>query len=206
MKKVLAAISAILILAACSAREERAAYGVIKRTFGEVPGNVSLKYEGLSEGADWYSLEVAGGTLTVGGSSVVALCKGFHDYIQDNGYGSATWSGARLDLPSDLPDLAPVKVESHPLMRMQRWLDMAGESATCEAERQEFRAEALRLVTTWDAEDIHDYAARCWSGLLRDYYVPHPGVGTQGPERRARHRRPGGCERSEGGRTQAQLS
>ncbi len=112
MKKVLAAISAILILAACGSREERTAYGVIKRTFGEVPENVLLKYAGPSGGADWYSLEVAGGTLTVSGSSVVALCKGFHDYIQDNGYGSATWSGARLDLPSELPDLAPIKVES----------------------------------------------------------------------------------------------
>ena len=63
-------------------------------------------------------------------------------------------------------------LESHPLMRIQRWLDMADRSATCAAERKEFRAEALRLVTTWDAEGIHDYASRCWSGLLRDYYVP----------------------------------
>lgn len=63
-------------------------------------------------------------------------------------------------------------LESHPLMRMQRWLDMADRMATHEGERLEFRREALRLVTTWDADGIHDYASRIWSGLIRDYYIP----------------------------------
>ena len=112
MKRVLTALIVLTVLAGCRGPEERAAYGVIKRTFGEVPANVSLRYEGPSEGNDWYSLEVADGQLNVSGSSVVAICKGFHDYIQDNGYGSATWSGSRLELPARLPDSAPVRVES----------------------------------------------------------------------------------------------
>lgn len=112
MKRVLTALLAVLVLAACGTPEERAASGVVKRTFGAVPANVSLRYQGPSEPNDWYSLEVKDGRLTVEGSSVVAICKGFHDYIQDNGYGSVTWSGSRLDLPGNLPDMPLHKVES----------------------------------------------------------------------------------------------
>ena len=112
MKRVLTLLIAFTVLAGCKGPEEKAAYGVIKRTFGKVPANVALRYEGPSEGNDWYSLEVKDGRLNVSGSSVVAICKGFHDYIQDNGYGSATWSGSRLELPARLPDSDPVRVES----------------------------------------------------------------------------------------------
>ena len=34
-----------------------------------------------------------------------------------------------------------------------------------------FEADAKRLVTTWGGWQ-EDYAARFWSGLIRDYYIP----------------------------------
>lgn len=103
---------AVLMAAACHSPEDKAAYGVLKRTFGACPSNVSLVYAGPADSTSWYSLEVRDGRLTISGSSSVALCKGFHDYIQDHGYGSATWSGAVLRLPGRLPDMEKVVVTS----------------------------------------------------------------------------------------------
>jgi alpha-N-acetylglucosaminidase len=34
-----------------------------------------------------------------------------------------------------------------------------------------FEADAKRLVTTWGGWQ-EDYAARFWSGLIKDYYIP----------------------------------
>lgn len=63
-------------------------------------------------------------------------------------------------------------LESHPILRMQRWLDMADEFATNEAEQESFKKEAKRLVSTWSGPSLHDYSSRVWSGLIRDYYIP----------------------------------
>ena len=108
----LIALFAATVACGCASPEERAAYGVVKRVFGSVPANLSFRCEGSDTSNPWYSQEVKGGMLTVEGSSAVALCKGFHDYIQDNGYGSHTWSGARLELPGRLPDMEKKRVES----------------------------------------------------------------------------------------------
>lgn len=67
---------------------------------------------------------------------------------------------------------ADALLESHPILRMQRWLDMATEFATSDAEAELFRKEARRLVSTWSGPTLHDYSARVWSGLIRDYYLP----------------------------------
>ena len=67
---------------------------------------------------------------------------------------------------------ADALLESHPILRMQRWLDMATEFATSDAEAEAFRKEARRLVSTWSGPSLHDYSSRVWSGLIRDYYIP----------------------------------
>ena len=63
-------------------------------------------------------------------------------------------------------------LESHPILRMQRWLDMAAACATNPAESETFKKEAKRLVSSWSGPSLYDYSARMWSGLIRDYYVP----------------------------------
>ena len=67
---------------------------------------------------------------------------------------------------------ADALLESHPILRMQRWLDFATEFATSEKEAEAFREEARRLVSTWSGPSLHDYSSRVWSGLIRDYYIP----------------------------------
>ncbi|MCI1640438.1 MAG: alpha-N-acetylglucosaminidase C-terminal domain-containing protein [Bacteroidales bacterium] len=90
----------------------KAAKGVVTRCFGYFPDNVKFGIIPKRDSCDEYVLSVSGGRLTVLGSSPVALCKGFHDYVFDNGYGIVSWTGNRLDLPSSLPDMPEKKVAS----------------------------------------------------------------------------------------------
>ena len=89
-----------------------AAKAVVERTFGRFPRNVRFC---SIEGADTvnrYAIMVSDGILTVEGSTGVAICKGFHDYILSNGYGIASWTGNRLDLPRRLPEMGRREVVS----------------------------------------------------------------------------------------------
>ena len=92
-------------LVGCVNTAVKEAGNVIERTFGLVPSNVKLVLMDRPDSLDTYALSVSDDVLTVEGTSSVALCKGFYDYILSNGYGIASWSGNRLDFPSDLADL-----------------------------------------------------------------------------------------------------
>lgn len=84
---------------------ERAARGVIERTLGYVPKNLVLEVTGRdSVGRDYFSTEVSQGRLIVRGSTPVAVCRGFYDYVKENGYGLVTWSMNTIRLPRRLPD------------------------------------------------------------------------------------------------------
>jgi alpha-N-acetylglucosaminidase len=60
-------------------------------------------------------------------------------------------------------------LESHPIYRLQRWLDFARSHGENEAERRSYESDAKRIVTVW-GPPINDYACRMWSGLIRDFY------------------------------------
>ena len=75
---------------------------VVERTFEAFPEHVTFKSIDKKNGHDIYALSVRKGRLTVEGSSPVVLCKGFHDYILENGYGIVRWTGNRLSLPKRL--------------------------------------------------------------------------------------------------------
>ncbi len=109
MRKALFLLTLLLIQTACITRKSPAEK-VIERTFGSFPKNVTFVLE-PSEAA-FFSTEVTDGRLIVHGSSTVALCKGFHDYIQENGHGNVTWSGKRLELPAYLADQPLKRVET----------------------------------------------------------------------------------------------
>ena len=83
----------------------RSAEEVVARCFGAFPQQVQFALIDQEDGCDRFALSVRNGRLTVEGSSPVALCKGFHDYLLENGYGIVSWSGNRLDLPDVLPDM-----------------------------------------------------------------------------------------------------
>ena len=63
-------------------------------------------------------------------------------------------------------------LESHPVLRMERWLDFAKEAGTSTEEKAAFVKEGKRLVTTWGGPSLKDYSCRVWSGLIRDFYIP----------------------------------
>lgn len=104
LKYILAA-AVVAVAAGCSSTPRKTVEGVIERTFGEVPANVRLVVTESSDSLDRYVLSAQNGVLTVEGSSPVAVCKGFHDYILENGHGIASWTGNRLDFPDYVPSL-----------------------------------------------------------------------------------------------------
>lgn len=54
------------------------------------------------------------------------------------------------------------------------WLQRARQAAGGPAEARQLEYEARKLITSWGESntDLHDYAYREWSGVLRDYYAP----------------------------------
>ena len=60
---------------------------------------------------------------------------------------------------------------SHPTCQLQAWVDFARNSGKTQEEKNNYEANAKRLITTWGGWQ-EDYAARFWSGLIKDYYIP----------------------------------
>lgn len=60
---------------------------------------------------------------------------------------------------------------SHPNYRLETWVDYARCSSEAPATKDCYEANAKRLITTWGGWQ-EDYAARLWSGLVGDYYIP----------------------------------
>lgn len=62
-------------------------------------------------------------------------------------------------------------LEGHPTWRLSRWLSFARSHGTSPEEKNKYEQNARRLVTRW-GPPVDDYAAKIWSGLIRDYYLP----------------------------------
>jgi alpha-N-acetylglucosaminidase len=60
-------------------------------------------------------------------------------------------------------------LESHPLHRLDRWLQFARSHGQDDAQKRSYEANARRIVTVW-GPPVNDYACRLWSGLIRDFY------------------------------------
>ncbi|MFC6996798.1 alpha-N-acetylglucosaminidase [Rufibacter roseus] len=60
---------------------------------------------------------------------------------------------------------------SHPTNRLQPWVDFARSHGKNTEQKNYYESNAKRLITTWGGVN-EDYAARIWSGLIRDYYIP----------------------------------
>lgn len=60
---------------------------------------------------------------------------------------------------------------SHPLYRLDHWVTDARCCGRSIAEQDCYEMNAKRLITTWGGKQ-EDYAARVWSGLIKDYYIP----------------------------------
>lgn len=93
----------------------RAAAGVIERSVPEsgiAAGKVVLEGIDKADGRDVFEVSVNNGVLHVKGSSPVALCHGFYQYMKREGYGMVSWSGRRVAWPDQLKDCPVWRVES----------------------------------------------------------------------------------------------
>lgn len=62
-------------------------------------------------------------------------------------------------------------LERHPTWRLSSWIALARSHGSTKAEQDAYEENARRIVTLW-GPPVNDYAARVWSGLIRDYYLP----------------------------------
>ncbi|MCR4994009.1 MAG: alpha-N-acetylglucosaminidase [Bacteroidales bacterium] len=86
-------------------------------------------------------------------------------------------AGRLIDELDDLMTDLDAALELHPLCRLQRWEEMAVEMAETDSVKKRNARNARRIVTVWYGhhtydEPVQDYAARLWSGLVRDFYRP----------------------------------
>lgn len=102
-KPILLLVPLMILIASCTDRTEPAKEVIDTFTGGNVPVKLSLSLDKV-DGCDCYSYQVKEGRLHIQGSSNVAICRGFYDYVKTNGAGIFSWSGSRLDLPSTLED------------------------------------------------------------------------------------------------------
>lgn len=56
---------------------------------------------------------------------------------------------------------------SHPLHRLDRWIEQARDCGASAMDCERYEMNAKRLITTWGGRQ-EDYAARVWSGLIKD--------------------------------------
>ncbi len=60
---------------------------------------------------------------------------------------------------------------SHPDYSLAGWVGYARAAASDHMVKDRYEANAKRIITTWGGFQ-EDYAARFWSGLIADYYIP----------------------------------
>ena len=90
-------------------------------------------------------------------------------YLADLRELGALWLGSIKPAPNF--ELMDTLLAGHPLHRLERWLAMARAHGSTPEEADYYERSARRIITTWGA-GVEDYAAKLWSGLIRDYYAP----------------------------------
>lgn len=59
----------------------------------------------------------------------------------------------------------------HPTLRLDKWLQFADRCGTTEKKKEQYLRNAKRIITVW-GPPVDDYAARIWSGVIKEYYLP----------------------------------
>ena len=85
-------------------------YKLITRITGEEDLPVRLSLKPSEE--TYFQYWAEDGTLQIEGSSPVALCRGFYDFIKSNGGGLYSWSGNNIRFPEQLDNLLQKRVVS----------------------------------------------------------------------------------------------
>ena len=88
-----------------------AARGVLERQLGKRAKDFHLSLLADDKtGRESYEIESAGGTVSIAGTSAVAICRGAYSYLREHCGAMITWSGHHVDLPETLPSLEKTRV------------------------------------------------------------------------------------------------
>ncbi len=77
----------------------------------------------------------------------------------------------KLDKTVELLTAVDRLLASHPDRNLGDWVNLARAASDNPQLKNHYEADAKRLVTVWGGAQ-EDYAARMWSGLISDYYIP----------------------------------
>ncbi len=108
------------------------------------------------------------------GGKVEELCGKIKNYVSDNRKDEARKLMYVIDtLMTDMDRV----LSCHTLYRLDKWEQQALDCGTTAAEKKKYAVNARRIVSVWYGnhsynEPVCDYAARLWSGMIRDYYYP----------------------------------
>jgi|GEM_PF-5692042 len=95
----------------------------------------------------------------------------YREALRSDSTGDAAQKKAAGDLAIRLLLQTDSLPESHATYRLQNWVELARRHGSGKTLKDYYESNAKRLITSWGGT-IDDYAARIWSGLIRDYYVP----------------------------------
>ncbi|WP_353331781.1 alpha-N-acetylglucosaminidase [Bacteroides sedimenti] len=95
----------------------------------------------------------------------------YNKALKEDASGHAATAQKYLQQTIDLLLKTDRLLVSHPVYRLEEWVKLARNKGTTTAEKNAFEANSKRLITTWGGFQ-EDYAARFWSGLIKDYYIP----------------------------------
>ena len=105
----------VLSVISCSyaiAMDNNPVLNLVRRVSGNPNVSLSYKIKDAKDGRTYYKYAVDNGDLKIVGSDKISICRGFYDYVKNNGMGMYTWSGNNISVPSSLPSVSPVHVIS----------------------------------------------------------------------------------------------
>jgi alpha-N-acetylglucosaminidase len=104
--------------------------------------------------------------LTLGLKADELFSKAARSY-KDGDISNGDKAGSRgLELLTELDRL----LESHPLNRLEPWLEFARDQSDDPELKKLYESNARQIITTW-GPPVNDYSCRLWSGLVRDFYL-----------------------------------
>lgn len=86
--------------------------GVLSRITKTELKNLRIEFIKKNNERDQYSFEAQNGVIILKGSSVVAICRAFYDFLKNNHLGMLDWSGPHFRIPERWPDTPETKVVS----------------------------------------------------------------------------------------------
>jgi len=107
-------------------------------------------------------------TVQYTGVAVDSLLRKAGEYYRQSKFGlQDTMVAQSLKLMREMDDLLASRNDR----RLERWINYARQWGKSEKEKNYYEMDAKRQVTVWGGPELSEYAAKVWSGLIRDYYA-----------------------------------